>query len=521
MVGVPGRSKGCSTCRRRKKGCDRKRPICTQCSSAGLECGGYERKRIFLNYTQYAETKAVVYRKGSEQTEQTPGGGATSIVLPDGLAQTAYVENYISIFLQRYLPTNRWSSSRDWIEIAHELHTSDQAIHFSLLSLGLFAAGESQYAIQSYCHALHKLGTGLCIPSRAQSNSTLAACKLLGLVEIFHGTEKNALLQGLKWNHHVSGLLAIINTRSPYLYQSGVSHQLFADGRYPLFAAAIGNRQRAPLNTPEWRTIPWEKEPKSPMHKLYDFMADLSEILAGTDDMRCCEDPVWKAGLREKLIRTCQCLDQSLKDWLKESGPLTTFNDGNKILIEPFGPSDLPLAHMTLLYWTLYIILYSTLISIYDPPLSVIPAEIDPAPYLRNIANALPYFWSTDAGLCGAALAAIPWGLSLQVAYATPHRFPEEIMLLEQFASQDGAPKMILQFLNSLQRDSGGPEFAFLNGREGMILRAQRWMMASSKSTAQTGSVEEFSGTQLHQQVAALSKVKSGGWPRLEPLLAP
>ncbi|KAI0432044.1 hypothetical protein F5Y09DRAFT_167511 [Xylaria sp. FL1042] len=497
MVGVPGRSKGCSTCRRRKKGCDGKRPICTQCSGAGLECGGYERKRIFLNYTQGTETKALVYRKRPDQTERTPDGITTSIVLADGLAQTAYVEGYISIFLDRYLPANRWSSSRDWIEIAHELHTSDQAIHFSLLSLGLFAAGESQYAVQSYCHALHKLQTGLCVPSRAQSNSTLAACKLLSLVEIFHGTDEDALLQGFKWNHHVSGLLAIIHARSPYLYQSGVSHQLFAVGRYPLLAAAIGNRQRAPLNTPEWRTIPWEKEPKSPMHQLFDIMADLSEILADTDDMRYCEDPVRKAGLREAVIRACQCLDQSLKDWLTEAGPLTTFNDGNKIFIEPFRPSDLSLAHTTLLYWTICTILYSTLISIYGPPPAEVPAEIDPAPYLRNIANALPYFWSTEAGLCGAALAAIPWGLSLQVAYATPHLFPEEISLLERFATQDGAAKMILQFLNSLQRDSAGPEFAFLDGREGMIFRAQRWMMASSRNTAQTDLYQNCYGMQL------------------------
>ncbi len=202
------------------------------------------------------------------------------------------------------------------------------------------------------------------------------------------------------------------------------------------------------------------------MDKIYDIMADVSEILADTDEMRRCEDPVWKANLHKNVSRACHCLDKSLQDWLKEAGPLTSFHDGDEILLNP-RPSDLPLAHMTLLYWTVHVILYSTLISIHDPPLSEIPAEIDPLPYIRSIANALPYFWTTSVGMCGATLAALPWGISLQVAYATPHRYPEEILLLEQFAMPQNATNIVLRFLESLQRDSAGPDFAHLDGREG------------------------------------------------------
>jgi len=72
MVGVPGRSKGCHACRRRKKGvalplsyarsqrpltaltwpifqCDLGRPACARCLQVGIECDGYERKRIFIH----------------------------------------------------------------------------------------------------------------------------------------------------------------------------------------------------------------------------------------------------------------------------------------------------------------------------------------------------------------------------------------------------------------------------------------------------------------------------------------
>ncbi|KAI8946406.1 hypothetical protein F4801DRAFT_64146 [Xylaria longipes] len=487
MVGVPGRSKGCSTCRKRKKGCDKVRPTCTQCSNAGLKCGGYQRDIVFLNHTQDTKAVPVVYRKEPPERSGHLHGGITDIALPNGLAQTAYIEKYISIFLMKYLPEGRCLTanglgpSRDWIEIAHELHTSDKAIQLSLLSLGLFAAGQSQYAIQSYCLALRNLQTTLSVPVRAQNDSTLATCQLLSLFEIFHGADENLLLQGRKWRTHLSGLLAFIQARSPSAYQSGVSHQLFADGRYPLLIAAIKERRRFPLNTLEWRTTPWEKEPKSCMDKLFDIMADLCEILASTDEMRCCDDPVQKANLHAEVLRACQDLEESLQSWLKEAGPLTVFRDSNGIAINPTSPSDIILAHMTVLYWTIYIVLYSTLISIHGPQLSEVSADIDPAPYIRSVANALPYFWSRGAGMCGANLAASPWGLCLHIIYGSPYSYPEETALLEEFAMQQSFMQQngafaVLQFLDSLQRSTAGAELANIDGREGMVLRARNWM---------------------------------------------
>ncbi|KAI0445741.1 hypothetical protein F4803DRAFT_506268 [Xylaria telfairii] len=481
MVGVPGRSKGCSTCRKRKKGCDRGRPTCTQCFNAGLECGGYQRDIVFLNHTQVTKAAAVpvVYRKESPKRSGHSLAGITDIALPNGLAQTAYIEKYISIFLTDYLPEGRslTGPSRDWIEIAHGLHTSSKATQLSLLSLGLFAAGETQYALQSYCFALRKLQTSLSVPCQTQNDSTLATCQLLSLFEIFHGADDNVLLQGRKWHSHLSGLLAIIQARSPSAYQSGASHQLFVAGRYPLLIAAIKERRRFPLNTPEWRTIPWEKEPKSYMDKLYDIMADMCEILVDTDEMRSCDDHIQKTKFHAEILRACQCLDERLQNWFKEAGPLADFHDSNGISINPTGPSNLLLAHMTVLYWTTYIVLYSTLISIHDPPLSEVPADISIAPYLRGVANALPYFWSQGAGLCGANLAASPWGLCLHIVYGSPHSYPEEMALLQQFAIKQKGAVTVLQFLDSLQRSTARPEMANINGIEGLVIRAQNWMM--------------------------------------------
>jgi Fungal Zn(2)-Cys(6) binuclear cluster domain len=48
MVGVPGRSKGCHTCRKRKIGCSQERPYCFNCIKSSRVCTGYQRDRVFI-----------------------------------------------------------------------------------------------------------------------------------------------------------------------------------------------------------------------------------------------------------------------------------------------------------------------------------------------------------------------------------------------------------------------------------------------------------------------------------------
>ncbi|KAK4235351.1 hypothetical protein C8A03DRAFT_17900 [Achaetomium macrosporum] len=48
MVGVPGRSKACHTCRQRKIRCDGDLPSCRNCVNSRRVCTGYQRKRAFI-----------------------------------------------------------------------------------------------------------------------------------------------------------------------------------------------------------------------------------------------------------------------------------------------------------------------------------------------------------------------------------------------------------------------------------------------------------------------------------------
>ncbi|KAK3942429.1 hypothetical protein QBC46DRAFT_309455 [Diplogelasinospora grovesii] len=48
MVGVPGKYKGCNTCRLRRVKCDNERPFCKKCIDSGRDCAGYERETVFI-----------------------------------------------------------------------------------------------------------------------------------------------------------------------------------------------------------------------------------------------------------------------------------------------------------------------------------------------------------------------------------------------------------------------------------------------------------------------------------------
>lgn len=49
MVGVPGKSKSCLSCRKRKIQCDLKTPTCDQCQRTNRVCDRYAKRTIFVN----------------------------------------------------------------------------------------------------------------------------------------------------------------------------------------------------------------------------------------------------------------------------------------------------------------------------------------------------------------------------------------------------------------------------------------------------------------------------------------
>ncbi|KAG8666257.1 hypothetical protein FPOAC2_11362 [Fusarium poae] len=71
MVGVPGKYKGCETCRRRRVKCSNERPHCHKCIASGKECEGYERERVFITGTPQNKGRVASHPKKGSSSKKT------------------------------------------------------------------------------------------------------------------------------------------------------------------------------------------------------------------------------------------------------------------------------------------------------------------------------------------------------------------------------------------------------------------------------------------------------------------
>lgn len=190
MVGVPGRSQGCITCRARRKGCDRQRPACLRCIQAGLSCGGYNQRPVFVTSTQGSG--------GSSARYQRARSSAQDITLSPSLTQTAYSARYLDLFWSHYLPCGETLPAQamalgngGWISIALDLFPTDRTLQLAMQSVVLRGVGIRnadpallRQGLTAHSRCLQDFNTALSDPSRCSTDGILCTVKLLSLFEV-------------------------------------------------------------------------------------------------------------------------------------------------------------------------------------------------------------------------------------------------------------------------------------------------------------------------------------------------
>ncbi|KAL7921308.1 hypothetical protein ACQKWADRAFT_327803 [Trichoderma austrokoningii] len=413
MVGVPGRSKGCVTCRRRKKGCDQNVPSCNQCTRAGLECGGYERDLVWVNTTPPNRSKAPASSsrgKGSsaQLTQQRPwrvmytaqpennnnGNNSNSnkrnnnsnnnnananinIALHDSLVRSAREELFFNKLISTALPYGHLLSARasdtltnGWVSAVSAYYDKEPAIRYASLAMSAGFMGveenrkqitqSSQITLQgfeSYSRAVVEMVRGLNDPTRSQNNGIIVAARILQFYELFFGKAPD-------WRAHIEGQLSLFLARGPKSFMAGQSHQLYVDGRILIVMLSIGRRAKSPLHTKEWRTIPWRDIPKSTKDKLIDILEDVPFMLIAYDKLCACQDPGRFAELRHTVLINCEQIASSLDVWEKEAGPILRQFDYTFVgspLPSPKDDTEFGLVYISGCYWGARLMLYSTL----------------------------------------------------------------------------------------------------------------------------------------------------------------
>ncbi|PNP47957.1 hypothetical protein TGAMA5MH_01009 [Trichoderma gamsii] len=394
MVGVPGRSKGCVTCRRRKKGCDQNVPSCHQCIRSGLECGGYERDLVWVNSTPDENSKTLpttTQFRGTIPSRSVPqqrpwrviystkgaNNNNTNITLHDSLTRSAREELYFSKLISTALPYGHLLSAsasdvltNGWVSAVKAYYDEEPAIRYASLamSVGFMGVDErkkqipqsSQMTLQgfeAYNKAVVQMVRGLKDSTRSKNNGIIVAARILQFYELFFGKAPD-------WRAHIEGQLALFLARGPESFVSGQSHQLYVDGRILIVMLSIGRRAKSPLHTEAWRTIPWRNIPKSTKDKLIDILEDVPFMLIAYDELRACQDPERFDELRHTVMLNCHHIALSLDIWEQEAGPILQQFDytfAGSPLPTPKDDTEFGLVYISGCYWGARLMLYSTL----------------------------------------------------------------------------------------------------------------------------------------------------------------
>ncbi|KAL2814826.1 hypothetical protein BJX63DRAFT_192432 [Aspergillus granulosus] len=489
MVGVPGRSKACVTCLKRKKRCDLEKPFCGTCRKARVECGGYHRPRIFINNTVDDHNKQLIKKErgtgtglslrlrssrsndsDSSETDSnrsSPDSGS-DIALLMSLARSAYQTKYMDLWWRLYLPNGQRlpkivtsNAMGGWLDAIHELHFKEPVLEKALVAMSVTAVGKQEddpylkeEGKRMYGKALQSMAVAMKDPKRATSDGILTAVRLFSFYESLFGQSKNTAEQAQSWQVHNAGDLALIASRSPYSFVSGYAHQLFCDGRTHLTMSCLRRRKRLFLADPEWKTIPWLKHEKTPRDHLIDVVMDMTALFEDTDIMKACPDPAKKKILRQQLIDGFLALKHGLLNWqtlhAPDYHPIYTADD----LPDEVCPEDLTGAHLMTLFWATAIVACSNLDALCAPHGAEYHVEWDLDEFCGNIVRTLPFFGHPSMGLFRQHVAVYPMTVALHyICAAGPQRLVDERRILAD-SLYDPALAGVRHFVVSMKDDS-------------------------------------------------------------------
>ncbi|RMZ70785.1 c6 zinc finger domain [Pyrenophora seminiperda CCB06] len=492
MVGVAGRSKGCVTCRKRKKGCDLITPECGQCKERGIKCGGYDSDRIFIyqsggsNTSVLKESRQATTKISSEQPHRygtqmicvrpacmlgirNTRPNPVQIVLPDSLARSAYREQTMASFLRIYNPqgviraTN--ADAREFVSMLPLLSSRNEALQMAALAVGITQLGVTsddealtRQGRTLYGKALRETAVALRNPIRVASESMLVVPRVMALFDLMFGADPDSTNQAKSWLSHVEGELAMIVNRGPEVFsKSDAAHAIFVHARYRLLWPAFRSRQSTILNQEEWKRLPWKGRAKSSDDSLVDILCGMPELLEAVDRIQF--EPMAEAdreGLQLYTLAKCWTLHFQLQEWVDtEANAIYIPN-----IIDTSTPITFPnidIACVTVRYWLAALFLYSALdiasgIDATTDSLLSHPDRPHPRLFARMIIKSVEYFLQEQFGVTGVMAIAMPLGNALLYMNRNRQVDEEYIMTIMNVWFEPDMPSTLREFLQSFRQ---------------------------------------------------------------------
>ena len=293
MVGIPGKSKGCTTCRRRKVRCDLGKPTCGNCKKGKRICEGYDRYPVFLNRTAQGYQK----RERLEEVKLAPS------------SQAAVQDNAIAWFWDEYAPPlpveQAKSSYASWLYYTMSKSVPSPVLRQALVALSVTRLGrvngDDRIVMEGrvvYAHAVASLRKAL--NDKWIDDDVLATVRAMVLYENMESTSEDLSA----WYMHLAGLSDLLLARGSHRHRTGLGKLVFEDVRYSLMLKAVMKQESSVFGNTEWKTAPWQ-EKKSTEQVLIDYGFDIASILERAERLR--KAPPSKDSLGHALQVTDDC----------------------------------------------------------------------------------------------------------------------------------------------------------------------------------------------------------------------
>ncbi|CCT61151.1 hypothetical protein [Plenodomus lingam JN3] len=484
MVGVPGRSKGCVTCRKRKKGCDLAKPACGQCNERGIVCGGYDSDRIFI---YQANEKRKKDTPPARETRLVPVKNAPhanisasrqprpfSVVLPEALQRSAYTEKVLDAFISMYIPHGEYrasnADSQGFVDVLPLMIIRDRALQMAVLAIGTAALGRTTedpnlncQASTLYGKALTETAVALRDPIRANSEAMMLVPRTMALFEILFGADKS-VDQATSWLSHAIGEMALIISRGPASFsKDDAAHSLFVNARFRLLISAVRTRKATILNTPEWKTLPWGSIPKTANDTLCDIFCGVPELMEAMElIVSGTLSPKREERLRTAIITKAWALHLQLQDWIVTNRAEVYTPEILDSMVPLTFPS-LEIACQTVRYWVIALLIYSNLdfaANVPETPTSWTTTHPDrphPRMFARLLARSASYLFQERHGIMGATAMSFPLGMTL--FYMSRNRAADGpyLGMIMKAWNDPNLPSAIRDFLASLKQGQKMP----------------------------------------------------------------
>ncbi|EXM12733.1 hypothetical protein FOTG_18783 [Fusarium oxysporum f. sp. vasinfectum 25433] len=297
----------CHTCRRRKLGCDGKRPACSQCLRSDRHCEGYPVRATSIDvFPTTSTTNAGDGSNGSSPSDETISDTLVQRPTKWPYAHTIYpalsdpLQSRISLIVRNYVPYSEISGDvtnavpqspricGSWVTALPELATGatdtlreslNSAMNALALSIMSYRTGGRlvQPISLAYGETLRLLQRDLQRSGTCYRIERAAAVMCLALVEVLSPTSPD------NWLVHMHGVSELIRLSPPELVSSGIQHKLFIGIRPLMVIKALIFRKATFLAEEQWTTGPFQSHEPSPLQNLFSLAAAIPDILEKID----------------------------------------------------------------------------------------------------------------------------------------------------------------------------------------------------------------------------------------------